>query len=322
MSDLFTSSRQKGPINVAGVSWQRPWIRFIGGSAGDIGLYGDGSDNDVTLSGTSNVLSRDMYYNNLTFEANATLDVNSFRVFVRQKLIMNDGSKFVNVGEDGKDWDVLAVGGDGGVGANSNVLGSGSDGGGAGWSSGAIDGNGLSGSAQSNSLGGSGGAGGASDGTYSQGNGGTAGALNNSQGGVMAGNAYPILFRGSGAYAITTRVNGGCGGGGGASDINDVTAGGGGGGGGVIFVAARTVITLGTCTFSTTGGAGGSAGFDCGGGGGGGGGWCLLVTDSHSDSFTVTFDVTGGTGGAGSGVGSDGTDGSDGRSFLITGDDP
>ncbi len=44
--------------------------------------YGDGSDGDVTISGTV-TLTSDMYYNNLTIPSGQTLDPNGYRVFVK-----------------------------------------------------------------------------------------------------------------------------------------------------------------------------------------------------------------------------------------------
>lgn len=56
---------------------------------GGLAVYGPGSDGDVTIVGTV-VLTRDMYYNNLTLLANAQLDTNGFRVFVKDTLHLAD----------------------------------------------------------------------------------------------------------------------------------------------------------------------------------------------------------------------------------------
>ena len=53
-----------------------------------LGIYGDGSDGDVTISGTT-TLSRDMYYNTLLVDNGGTLKMNGYKVFVLKKLTVN-----------------------------------------------------------------------------------------------------------------------------------------------------------------------------------------------------------------------------------------
>ena len=55
---------------------------------GHIGIYGDGSDGDVTISGDT-TLSRDMYYNNLTVNNTKILNTGGFRIFVKNTLANN-----------------------------------------------------------------------------------------------------------------------------------------------------------------------------------------------------------------------------------------
>ncbi len=66
-------------------------------------VYGTGMDGDATLDGTTTVLSmvpsssvysmtRDMYFNNLTINANVMLAPNGYRIFVKNVLTLNSGS--------------------------------------------------------------------------------------------------------------------------------------------------------------------------------------------------------------------------------------
>jgi len=54
-------------------------------------IYGYGQDGDVTLA-SNTTLSRDMYYNDLSINANVTLDTNGYRVFVRGTLTFADAT--------------------------------------------------------------------------------------------------------------------------------------------------------------------------------------------------------------------------------------
>src|SRR2546426_12736233 len=70
-------------------------------TADGIGLFGDGSDGDVTITKTkSTFLTRDMYYNNLTIESGQTLNPNGFRVFVSGTLTLEDGARISRDGND------------------------------------------------------------------------------------------------------------------------------------------------------------------------------------------------------------------------------
>ena len=48
----------------------------------DLAYFGDGSDGDVTISG-SVTLTRDMFYNNLTIGSGAALDTDGYKIFVK-----------------------------------------------------------------------------------------------------------------------------------------------------------------------------------------------------------------------------------------------
>ena len=54
-------------------------------------IYGYGQDGDVTLAANT-TLARDMYYNDLSINANVTLDTNGYRVFVRGTLTFTDST--------------------------------------------------------------------------------------------------------------------------------------------------------------------------------------------------------------------------------------
>jgi hypothetical protein len=54
-------------------------------------VYGFGQDGDVTIAADT-VLTRDMYYNDLTINSSCTLDTNGYRVFVRGTLAFTDSS--------------------------------------------------------------------------------------------------------------------------------------------------------------------------------------------------------------------------------------
>ena len=62
-------------------------------------IYGDGSDGNVTIA-VNTVLSRDMYYNNLTVNSGVALSPNGFRIFVLGKLNVVGGFNIVARGAD------------------------------------------------------------------------------------------------------------------------------------------------------------------------------------------------------------------------------
>lgn len=51
-------------------------------------VYGNGNDGNVTIA-SNTVLSRDMYYQNLTINANVQLDPNGYKIFVKNSLTLN-----------------------------------------------------------------------------------------------------------------------------------------------------------------------------------------------------------------------------------------
>jgi hypothetical protein len=193
------------------------------------GLFGDGSDGDVTIA-SATTLTRDMYYPNLTISDSQTLNPGGFRVFVSGTLTLGDSASIARDGNAGSESS-------GGAALAAGTLG----GSGKGGFSGAGD-------AEANSLGG-GGSGG--------------------EGGVATPPAVSAGGRGvfrSALQALSGRsldgavVNGGGGGGGSFAGFN------GGGGGGVVVVATRAVVLSSGAATITAKGGGGSGG---GGGGGG-----------------------------------------------------
>lgn len=68
-----------------------------GPTAAGLAIFGDGSDGDVTVNSddfssgpiTSNVLTRDAFFNNLTIESTRTLDTAGYKIFVKGTLTNN-----------------------------------------------------------------------------------------------------------------------------------------------------------------------------------------------------------------------------------------
>jgi hypothetical protein len=229
-------------------------------------VFGDGADGDATLSG-SQVLSRDMYYDNLTVEPGATLNPNGYRIFVRSTLTLMDGSAIARNG-NGPDrfgpGAALAPGTLGGSGAGS-------------WRGGAYDIQHIT-----NSLGGSGGSGESFD------DNGVATPPPEHVGGVN-------VFRSASSALSGRSLDGGMitGGAGGGSGLGaEGHRGGGenpsGGGGGVVVVAARTVVVHGTASVTAVGGSG----FGEGGGGGG----VVAVVSTSPQPAGLTLSAAGGAG--------------------------
>jgi len=89
-------------------------------TADGIGLFGDGSDGDVTIT-KSTFVTRDMYYNNLTIESGQTFNPNGFRIFVSGTLTLNKGARISRDGNDAPGA-ALSAGTLGGSGAGGNWL--------------------------------------------------------------------------------------------------------------------------------------------------------------------------------------------------------
>ena len=275
----------------------------------DLGIFGNGRDGAVTISGTPTSLSSDMYYTDLTVPSGKSLNTQGYRVFVSGTL--------TNAGVIYRRPNNGAGGGSGGAGGASipdaNTLGAP-----AGGSSPVATGNGGAGANSTNvttSLGGNGGAGGNSSGGQTGGAGGTVG---------YSQTAYPLAFPAcvqlvNWSRATLTAVAPGASGGSGAT-TNLGRGGGGGSGGGCVVVVAKKIDNTGGVIHARggDGGAGNSNAANGGGGGGGGGGGVLVVVYNELVA-AGTMDAAGGAGGAaGNGAAAAGANGSAGTTIILS----
>jgi len=252
------------------------------------GVFGDGSDGAVTVSGTV-TLARDMFYSTLTVPTATILDTSGYRVFVSGTLTIAGTIRF-----DGNNA-VTTVGGVVKSGYFTSL---------AGISGGT--GAGTTGSNLSTSLGGASGAGGVgSSGGTTAGSASVNTSFGAGKGGAQAYRNVALVSIGAApGQGVTTMLPFGGGAQGGAGGGDGTNSGGGGGaGGGMVLILAKNVVgqTGGTITAKGGNGASGTAG-STGGGGGGGGGWIILVSQSITGT-ALTTTVTGGTGAAGFGTG-------------------
>lgn len=67
-----------------------------------LGMFGDGSDGDVTISG-STTLTRDMYYNTLTVTSTGTLFLNGYGIVCKRYVFVQPGGVIHNDGFDAVD---------------------------------------------------------------------------------------------------------------------------------------------------------------------------------------------------------------------------
>jgi hypothetical protein len=313
-----------------------------------IALYGgDGADGAVTVNSgsftsgpiTSNTLTRDAFFTNLTIDATRTLNTGGYRLFVSGTLTVNGTlNRNGNNGTDG-----IAAANQTGDGISSGGAGGAA---GAALSAGTIKGGLAGGAGQSgtNSLSASAGGSGSNEtlGTVSyNGAAGGAGGAGSTTGGspITPGSSGPagatiqVSKFSSINLAISPYINGTAvgtsassgGGGGGAQGNNNTSpaslAGGGGGGGagsngGLVVVVAKTISIGGTGVISANGGNGGAGGAggtasggsgsrnNSGGGGGGGGGGnggaIVLIYNSLTNAGSITT-TAGSAGAAGTG---------------------
>lgn len=251
---------------------------------GGLYIFGDGSDGDVSISGGTTALSRDMNYDTLTVTGTGVLKTNGYRVYAKTAIVVESGGVISNDGSSAS----------GSTGAQAGLVGT----------IGGTGSNGTNGqttsaagpSAITVSLGGNGGSGGA-------GTGGAGGV----PGGVSAPTATYGTLRGpmaaTGGFIYTTSITqprtGSGGGGGGGNSVS--AGGGGGGGGGYVLLVAKSITNGGTIRAAGGNGAAGTAS-NCGGGGGGGGGLVVSIYNSYSGSDPTAPGGTGGASGGGSGV--------------------
>lgn len=302
-------------------------------STGNLQYFGDGSDGDVTITG-STTLTRDMNYNNLTMGTGGFINTAGFRVHVLGKLLDtgNVSGAFRNNGVAG----TSSVGSTGGAAAAAvagvNIGGSiasGANGGAGGTGVGTQAGAATATSVAMGGVSGQGGKGG--NGTPNAG-GPARGATAPTQTLTMRRLSLDLTRAGVIAFG---GVSGPGGSGGGGDGTNAARGGGGpGSGGGGIWIAARIIETNGSTPagwIQANGGNGGNGGptpvGNTGGGGGAcsaGGGFVYLVFAIRIGTAVVgLIQVDGGTGGNGSaglgtGIGGDGGSGGGcGRVILI-----
>lgn len=280
--------------------------------------FGDGSDGNVTCSGTT-TLSRSMYYNNLTISSGCVLAVNNYRVYV-------SGTLDISAAPAGS---IVCCA----ISLNGSTATS---------ASGALGGGGIListhewGSPQAGAAGGSGTTAAGSQGAEASsfngivniatgGPGGKGGSVGATSGGGAsigrppASSLSPRYFTTQTTWTnlgSTINAAGGAGGSGGSGGAGDGTGSGGGGGGAggaapPVHIYANIINRGGSTAAGAisgkggNGGAGftGSGGTNTGGGGGGGGGtgaWVMIAYGSLTGSTcTNCVDVSGGTGGNG-----------------------
>jgi len=280
-------------------------------------LFGNGSDGDVEITGTT-TLTRDMFYNNLTIKSTGILNTKSFRVFCKNQFtkdpsgIVRNNGVVGGVGANGDSTNSnLNIGGTGGAAVASGSLSGGTAGGGGG--KGADGGAaGTAGADAAKSLG-SAGSGGGTGGTAGGGEGPHAGGAGGSQTGTLFNVPNSFL---SGYYLIdsipsvvthTISAGSGGGGGGGCTVSSDYAGGGGGAGstGGIIWIAANRIFIEGSNEVQCNGGVGGVGGDAVGaqgaggGGGGAGGSGGVIILIYGDNTGTGTLQVAGGAAAAG-----------------------
>lgn len=306
------TAAQKAAFAGAGSTAPSSTNKFI--TQASLGGGGDGSDGDITISGGTTTLTRDMYYNSLTVNGTGILITAGYGVFVKGSLVVDGSSGAI----------IRNSGGNGGNGTNGTV-GSGGTGGAAGAASGTGTFPGgfagkVGGAATATATAGSAGsfsiisANGAAGGTGAAGSNGAAGA--GAAGGTNTGtvtrtprnamNAYLLLEFPTATSVQRMGVNcGSSSGSGGGTGSGGFGGGGGGSGGsgGIVFIHARDITLTGAGCISANGGNGGNGGnpFDGtagggGGGGGGNGGVVFLLYKILSGTGTAT--ANGGTKGA------------------------
>lgn len=291
-------------------------------------MFGDGSDGDVEITGTT-TLTRDMFYNYLTIVSGGILNPNGFRVSVKNDLIIKSGGYIKRNGNPGGNASEGSAG-TGGAALASGSLPAGEDG-----KVGGLYGSptglpGTAGDDVAKSLGNAG-SGGGGGGSSPDGSGGAGG-----NGGSQTGTVFNVPKSFIAAYllldimpSISNLLGSAGSGSGGAGGSQSPSTGGPGGGsgstGGFIEIFAKRIINEQEEGIQAKGGDGGngmngSAANSGGGGGGAGGsgGVILLIYGEKTGNGTVV--ATGGAKGLkglGVGTGNNGSDGSDGLAGNI-----
>ena len=310
-------------------------VTLNGSSLAFQNIYGDGSDNDLTVS-SNTTLTADAYYDNLTINTGITLNPNGYKIFVSGVLtFVGTGKIIANGGDgvDGLDGSAGYLGGAAGARANtegtlpeSGLAGSGGNGGhrtGT-QTAGENGGNGQSFERSCNADSPVSGAGGT--GLSTAGTAGAVGANTETRQNPLStlNDIYGMMSYSTDTYA---RLSSACssGGGGGGAYGNSYSGGGGGGAGapgGIVMIFAKNIVTVDGNVYAEANGGDGGDGGDGqvdnssnpapGGGGGAGGAHGGVVFVIYSiKTGTGTTSTTAGTGGTG-GIGGTNTFGADG----------
>jgi len=312
VSNVATSLNQNGDTNTVLVSTNLA------------GMFGDGSDGNLTLTqasaasgpftksgsgvNTTFTLSRDCWFVNLTLDPSGgafIVAAGGFRFFVAGTLTVGAGCVMSADGQSGS-------GTTGGIGGTAGSAGTGGNAGNGG--SGAA--NGAANTGISSGIGGLA----SQRGGSSNGGGGTGGSVSsgnsNSSSPASAGSSPHTAYNFMTGRNLTTQYSGGGGGIGGDSTTNS-NGGGGGGGGGTLWICAKTIINNGTLRANGGNGADASGtGTGAGGGAGGNGGAVCLMYGAVGSSVGTT-QMSGGTGGNFQGAGNRGTNGTNGNLFQL-----
>jgi hypothetical protein len=291
-----------------------------------VGRYGDASDGDITLTGTTIVLTQPLFAGTLTLSATGQIETRGYPIYAHVLDLRNAVEKAIYAAGDDGSNSTTSTGGAAGTAPSSGL-----------WSAGRVGSAGRSGATGNGSVGTTP-SGGDSYGGKS--NGGAAGGDGDATTGGAAGGTASfaqqfmgrVTHTGRNALTVTGCGTGGTGGSSGGGKSPDVGAGGGGGGasGGVIAIYARLILldgadpgaiwapggNGGNSTRAGVLGTGGGAG-----GGGGGGGFVYIVTDAFVGNATDVVNVDGGDGGdgsAGSASSHDGAGGAGGDGGVLT----
>lgn len=249
--------------------------------------WGNGADGDVVIA-VDTVLTRDMFYNNLTVNAGVTLDSGGYQIVVKNKTI-NRG--FIITFPDGLNPAVgFSVPPSGEGAPNTDDVGT----------------NGFG--SLTRGLGGNGGDGGQST-LHGRGNGAQQ-IVDGANGYIVAIALMFMRF----IYDIIVVSDFGivCGGGGGAGGgMNAGLQGGrGGAGGGWLNLISKVIDNIGGVIRANGANGGNALGANCGGGGGGGGGIVQVISTSIQNG---TVQANGGLAGAKDGTGTIGAPGAAGK---------
>lgn len=264
--------------------------------------FGDGSDGNVTIS-TTVTLTRHMYYDTLTVQAGADLQLNGWRVYCKTGLVWTGGKISINGGAASG-----VTPGGGGATEGPHLRGKGGAGG-----TGAVAGT------SANTIGATpaletGGSGGSSTGGAIAGGSAAGGSAHTD----ARGYKQAPHWQGSNSTSVSPIAYAGAPGGGGGGGAAAGNGGGGGQGAGHGFIFAKSITISGSPTSEAIGGAGANAsGGNAGGGGGGSGGAMFAFYLTLTGAFPAVT-ATAGASGTGAGTGAAGGAVSSGSAAWLT----